>query len=662
MPDMRLARLAVLLVLLVPSSVPAAQTPTQPPPAPAATGGAEAYYQFVLARRLDAEGDHAGALAALERARQLDPASAEIVAEIASLHARQNRATEAVEAATAALALAPANTEAHRVLGLVYAAYAEGVVPPPPGTSAEVWLPRAIRHLKAIEGTPEMATELGLQLTLGRLHVKAGETEAAVVVLDRLASQAPWLTEPYLLLAEAHTADGRLDRAADAMAGAARANPRYYATLGDLLERQRRWAEAADAYQQALDQSRGQNRDVRMRLAAALLNVPGGDHAARAEALLVEHVASNPQDGRALYLLAQAYRVGGNLASAESTSRRLLALDPTNVSALYVLSLVLFERHDYRAVVDTLGAFADEAEARSRGRETDGALLLAQLGAAHQRLGAHDAAIEAFRRARLLAPGDADYASFVVQALILGGRFEQADGEAGRALEQFPRSGRLRQLRAQALIRGGRADAGLAIMEDLAANRAGDRDVMMALVDAYTEAKRYDAAVSRLEREIAAAPDDVELVFKLGAVQETAGRVAEAEKAFRDVLARDPLHAPALNYLGYMLADRGQKLPEALALIERALKVDPDNPSYLDSLGWALFKLGRVADAEAPLRRAAAAMAANSVVQDHLGDVLARRRRWAEAAAAYERALAGDRESVDVAAIERKLRDVRRRR
>ncbi|MFP5378170.1 MAG: tetratricopeptide repeat protein [Vicinamibacteria bacterium] len=659
---MRLARLAVLLVLFVPSSVPAAQTSAPVPPAAGAGGGAEAYYQFVLARRLDAEGDHAGALAALERARQLDPASAEIVAEIASHHARQNRAAEAVEAATAALAIAPANTEAHRVLGLVYAAYAEGVVPPPPGTNADLWLPRAIRHLKAIESTPEMATELGLQLTLGRLHVRAGETEAAVAVLDKLASQAPWLTEPYLLLAEAHTVEGRLDRAADAMAGAARANPRYYATLGDLLERQRRWAEAADAYQQALDQSRGQNRDIRMRLAAALLNVPGGDHAARAEALLVEHVAANAQDGRALYLLAQAYRVRGNLEMAESTSRRLLALDPTNVSALYVLSLVLFERHDYAAVVDTLGAFADEAETRSRGRETDGALLLAQLGAAHQRLGAHDAAVDTFRRARLLAPGDVDYASFVVQALILGGRFEQADGEAARALEQFPRSGRLRQLRAQALIRGGQVDAGLALMEDLAANRAGERDVTMALVDAYTEAKRYDAAVSRLEREIAAAPDEVELLFKLGGVQEMAGRVAEAEQAFRDVLARDPLHAPALNYLGYMLADRNQKLPEALTLIERALKIDPDNPSYLDSLGWALFKLGRVDEAEAPLRRAAAAMATSSVVQDHLGDLLARRRQWAEAVTAYERALAGDRESVDVAAIERKLRDARRRR
>jgi tetratricopeptide (TPR) repeat protein len=663
MPGMPFVRLVLLLVGLC-LAVPAlsAQTPAgSASPAVRPSGGHEAYYQFLLARRLDAEGNHAGALAALERARFLDPGSAEIPAEIAAHHARRNRAADAVAAAETAVALDPDNTEANRVLGLVYAAYAEGVVPPPPGTRADDWLPRAIGRLSRIEGTPAMATELGLQLTLGRLHVRAGDADAAVTVLDRIASQAPYLTEPFLLLTEAHTARGRLDEATQAMTGAARANPRYYATLGDLLERQRRWPEAADAYQRALDESRGQNRDVRVRLVVALLNVGDEASGARAEALLTEHLAADGQDGRALYLLAQAYRAQGNTASAEATARRLLALDPTSVSALYALSLTLFDRREYAAIVDVLGPFAADVDARSRGREADAALLLAQLGMAHQRLGAHDEAVAAFRRGRDLRPDQAEYASSVVHALVAGRRYEEADEEAARALEQFPRSVRLRQLRAQALVRAGHTDAGLSIVEELAARRPGDREAMFALVEAYTDAKRFDAAVARLERELADAPDDVELSFRMGAVHERAGRVPEAEQAFRAVIARDPLHAPALNYLGYMLADRGVRLPEALALIERAVAIEPEAPSYLDSLGWALFKLGRVEDAEAPLRKAAAALADNSVVQDHLGDVLAGRRQWAEAIVAWERALAGDRESVDVAAIERKIRDARQR-
>jgi Flp pilus assembly protein TadD len=123
---------------------------------------------------------------------------------------------------------------------------------------------------------------------------------------------------------------------------------------------------------------------------------------------------------------------------------------------------------------------------------------------------------------------------------------------------------------------------------------------------------------------------------------------------------RDPLNAQALNYLGYMLADRGRSLDEAVVLIERALQRDPRNPSYLDSLGWAYFRLGRLDLAERYLREAAASLVTNSVVQDHLGDVLFRLERVDEAIAAWRRALAGDGESIDRAAIEVKIKNARR--
>ena len=64
-----------------------------------------------------------------------------------------------------------------------------------------------------------------------------------------------------------------------------------------------------------------------------------------------------------------------------------------------------------------------------------------------------------------------------------------------------------------------------------------------------------------------------------------------AEAVFRELLALRPDFAPALNYLGYMNADRGVHLEEALALIEKAVALEPDNGSYLDSLGWVLYRI-----------------------------------------------------------------------
>jgi tetratricopeptide (TPR) repeat protein len=108
-----------------------------------------------------------------------------------------------------------------------------------------------------------------------------------------------------------------------------------------------------------------------------------------------------------------------------------------------------------------------------------------------------------------------------------------------------------------------------------------------------------------------------------------------------------------------MLAERRDRLEEAVALLQRALKVEPDNPSYLDSLGWAYFQQGRDDLADAPLTEAAAKLSSSSVVQDHLGDLRFRQQRYADAAEAWQRALAGDGQSIDRAKIEQKLREAR---
>ncbi|MGH9176498.1 MAG: tetratricopeptide repeat protein [Vicinamibacterales bacterium] len=497
--------------------------------APAATvpeaTRSQAYFEFLLARRLEAQGDSAGALEALKRAQALDPQSAEILAETAGLYARQNKGVEAVEAAERALKLDPKNTEANRLLGLLFAAWSDGGVAAPPGRTPAQLRAAAIEHLTRILETPAVATDLNLQLTLARLHLRAGRADRAVPILESIVSQAPFATEPYTLLAEARLSLGRTDAAIEALQMAAELNPRHYVSLGELYERQGRWAAAAAAYEQAVKNLRGVGRDVRLRWAAALLNMPDGQGAEKARAALKDYLMTSPQDARGLFLLASANLQTRDFAAAEEIARKLLALDPTSLPGLRALSAALVGRSQFRAVIDLLMPFSKNAAARSKGRESEAALLLAQLAHAQSELGEHESAIASLTAA----------------------------------------------------------------------------------------------------------------------------------------IASDPLSAPALNSLGYTLAERGERLPEAVGFIERALKVEPDNPSYLDSLGWALYKQGKVDEAEPHLRRAAEALPTQSVIQDHFGDVLARRGRFTEAIRAWERALSGDGTDIDRNAVEKKIKDAKGR-
>ena len=97
-----------------------------------------------------------------------------------------------------------------------------------------------------------MSTDLSLQIAYGRLLLRSGQTDEAITVLEGVASQAPYVAEPFVLLAEARTSQGRMFEAAEALAQAADINPRYYVSLGELYERLGRWAAAAGAYGQAV--------------------------------------------------------------------------------------------------------------------------------------------------------------------------------------------------------------------------------------------------------------------------------------------------------------------------------------------------------------------------------------------------------------------------
>ena len=661
MQGMTLA-LAVLALLVVAGEPAAAQEPpTVPAPAARRPANAAAMYEFLLARRAEAEDNVAAAQSALERAVALDPRAAELHAELAGFHARQNHPSEAVASAQRAIALDPESEEGHRILGLVNAAWADGAVDGPSGSSTDVWRAAAIVHLTKVQSAPAMATDLGLQVTLARQLIAADQADKAVSILERVVAQTGPAGEPIAMLADAHRSLGQFDRAAAVLEQAATANPRYYLALGDLYERQRRFEDAATAFDKGARAMHTPGRELRLRHAAALLNIPEGKGADRAVAVLTELLTAAPKDVTGLYLLAQAHQQRGESDLAVTAAQQALAVESGHLPSLTVLTTIYRERYDYAAIATLLGRLDTDQAARKDGSPVETVRLLAELGGARQQRGDNAGAVRAFERAQRMLPESAGVAGALARAHLQARHYDQAERVARSARERAPDDIGLIRIEAIAGVRAGRTAAAVAAAEAAVAARNGTPEGAFALADIYQEAKRHDAAIALLSGLASAAPDDDDLAFRLAAAYETAGRVADAERVFRALVARDPQHASALNYLGYMLANRGLRLTEALVLIDRALAADPGNPAFLDSRGWALLKLGRVADAEAPLRSAADALRSSSVIQSHYADVLAALGKRGEAADRLELALAGDGIDVDRAALERRLRQLGRK-
>jgi tetratricopeptide (TPR) repeat protein len=121
-----------------------------------------------------------------------------------------------------------------------------------------------------------------------------------------------------------------------------------------------------------------------------------------------------------------------------------------------------------------------------------------------------------------------------------------------------------------------------------------------------------------------------------------------------------------LNYLGYMLADKGIRLPEALKLIRKAVDLEPMNGAYLDSLGWAYFKMGEYELAEDNLRKAVERDQTDPTVHDHLGDLYEKTGRirlaasqWELSLNEYNKSASADVEPGDVAKVQHKLETAR---
>jgi tetratricopeptide (TPR) repeat protein len=660
---------AIVAILGVSSSIAEAgqarrapQRPAAPPTAAATPQQADrlgqAYEQFLRARMIR-EDDVEGAIAAYKRAMALDPSAADIPADLADLYMDEGRISEAIATAEQALKITPANYSAHRVLGMIYAQMATN----PPGgrrgggaPPADA-LPNAISHLEQSIENPPTFGDFTSRAVLTRLYVASGKFDKAIAILPDLI-KIGWQDGAPLLM-EAYAGVGRTAEGIKWLEESAPDNPELYGTLGDFYARERRWADSASAYEHALENA-PRSFDYRVYMASSLLQTDNIADVTKARDILREAVTMRGTDERALYLLSQAERRSGDAGNAESAARRLIVQNGKNPRGYVALSEALEDQRRFQPIVDALAP----AVATLSGSNDNGfslSMILPHLGFAYQELGQFDKAIATFESARKIAPNDPSVTLYLIQAQMAAKNYSNAAELAHAARSTHPNDLRLARMESLALRRGGKVDQGLAILEEIARTHSDDPDAVVALAQGYVEANRAPQAVKLLQDAQTRFPGDATVALELGAVFDKQKKYNDAEAVLRQLIAKDPNNAIALNYLGYMLAERGERLGESVDYLKRALAIDPDNGSYLDSIGWAYYKDGKFDLALDNLKKAADQLTTNSVVQDHYAEILFRLGRFNDAILAWTRALAGDGDSIDRGDIDKKIRSARQK-
>ncbi|GGE09337.1 hypothetical protein GCM10011345_13950 [Gemmobacter megaterium] len=251
-------------------------------------------------------------------------------------------------------------------------------------------------------------------------------------------------------------------------------------------------------------------------------------------------------------------------------------------------------------------------------------------------------------------------------AILLSAAVLDALGQEELAIAAYDRIGTDRPAhlaaatgKTQALYKLDRKADAIAAAEDLVRSHGQYLSVHVALGDLLRREERYADAADAYSRAISLvdAPDERHwgLYYSRGIAWEQAKQWDKAEPDFRKALELRPEQPQVLNYLGYSLLDRNDKIPEALGMIERAVAQRPDDGYIIDSLAWGYFLTGRYDEAVIQMERASLLMPVDPIVTDHLGDVYWAVGRLSEARFQWHRALSFGPTEQDAARIRRKL-------
>jgi tetratricopeptide (TPR) repeat protein len=634
-----------------------------------------AYYHYMLARRFKElagiynRSDYVDrAISEYKQAMEADPDSLFLRVELADLYWRISRIADAVREAEAVLKINPNQEDAHRLLGHIYL---RNLGEAQPDTAAKLSLHKAIDHFEAL--TKLNPADTDSYVILGRLYKLNNEPAKAELAFKKILTSDPSSRNALSSLAQLYTDQGDYAQAIDLLTKIPDSD--MDGPLLGMLAYAYSQAHQSDNARATFEKALGRdpdNQDIRRAYAEALLDA-GKTDMAREE--LRKILKADPENGQTYLRLAQIDRQEGHFDAARQELERAKTLVQDSAEIPFQQAMLEDAAGNEDKAIEILQGLLKQTE-KPQGQYTLGeannrAIFLERLGMIYRSQEKFDQAIAAFRQVEALGKDQAPRGEgLIIETLRLSRQPEKALAAAEAAVQKYPSDKPLRRLRASLLGEQGHVDEAIQQLQGMTTGSPIDSEIYLSMAQIYSQAKRYPEAEAATNKAIAVAPkpEDQQVArFMLGSIYERQKKWDLAEEQFKQVLAADPLNAPAANYLGYMLADRGVRLEESVKYIQKALEVEPNNGAYLDSLGWAYYKMNRYDLAQGPLEKAVQKIPGDPTVQEHLGRLYFRMGKKVEAAQQWEQALkewpkamGGDFDADQAAKLQKDLDELKR--
>lgn len=479
-------------------------------------------------------------------------------------------------------------------------------------------------------------------VAFAELSSRLGRTGEAIDALLALRALRPLPSDAAVLLARLALTDGRDDLGGstlEAVLAREAQNLEAIDLLASLYDSKERYDEAIALYKPLLEE-RPMKPVAEERI--GLLQLSAG-RADAAVAMLLQAGKDDPSETRVQLLLARAYEAQGDVEAARASCETFLLVEPESIEGLFERARLLRQEGDGESARRAFQEVIRQIETHGMpgpATEATETMAWAQIGVLAASARDWEGAAQALRQA-------ADHASDPQPDLLrLLARAELERGDAAAAetiaravLSLNPADTSFGALLGEALLVRGDPTGAQARFRDLLAASHHASEAYLSVIDSLLKRQRAAAAEAMAREGLLKHPGDDGLLFARGAALEKLGRLKEAERSLGQAVVANPNNAMALNYLGYMLAEHGQRLADSILYVERAVALDPENPAYLDSLGFALFKMERYTPAEEMLRAAMRYDSFDPAIRDHLGDLLIATGRRGEAVQQWQAAL-----------------------